>query len=170
MDTISTPQVSTSRTTWQLDPDHTNVEFAVKHLMMAKVKGRFADVQGTFELDELDPEGSSLSAVIHTASIDTRQKDRDGHLRSPDFLDVERFPTMTFESQRFERIERDQRVLFAGLQTQVETVEQVPAVRQVVANRFEFKRLCHRFQKLRADCLPDLWNTIEVAVDAVGCQ
>ena len=107
METISTPQVSTSRITWLLDPDHTNVEFAVKHLMMAKVKGRFADVQGTFELDELDPEGSSLSAVIHTASIDTRQKDRDGHLRSPDFLDVERFPTITFESQRFERIAHD---------------------------------------------------------------
>ena len=85
-------------TTWQLDPAHSHVEFSVKHLMIARVKGRFADVTGTVELGA-DPAASTVDVVIDAASIDTREAKRDAHLRSADFFDVERFPTIAFRSR-----------------------------------------------------------------------
>jgi polyisoprenoid-binding protein YceI len=97
----ATPTVATTR--WQIDPTHTHVEFAVRHLMIATVKGRFADVSGTLELDEQDPSRSSVSVSIGAASLDTRVDQRDAHLRSADFFDVERFPTIRFVSTRVER-------------------------------------------------------------------
>jgi polyisoprenoid-binding protein YceI len=90
-------------TTWAIDPAHANVEFAVKHLMIATVKGRFSDVSGTVRLDEEDPGNSAVDVTINVASIDTRQPDRDAHLRSADFFDVEHFPVMTFKSTRVRR-------------------------------------------------------------------
>jgi polyisoprenoid-binding protein YceI len=93
----------TSRTTWAIDPAHTTVEFAVKHLMITTVRGRFADLNGLLELDEARPEQSRVDVTIDAASIDTRQSDRDAHLRSADFFDVERFPTLRFTSRRIER-------------------------------------------------------------------
>lgn len=92
-----------SATTWALDPAHTNVEFAVKHLMIATVKGRFAGVSGTVELNDQDPAASSVGVRIDVASLDTRQEDRDAHLRSADFFDVEHFPELTFRSARVAR-------------------------------------------------------------------
>jgi polyisoprenoid-binding protein YceI len=86
-------------TTWKIDTTHSHVEFAVKHLMIATVKGRFADVQGTVEAGE-DFSNPSIDVIIGAASIDTRQEQRDAHLRSADFFDVERFPTITFRSRR----------------------------------------------------------------------
>jgi polyisoprenoid-binding protein YceI len=93
--TISAPAAGAS-TTWQLDPAHTNVEFSVKHLMLARVKGRFTGVAGTVMLAE--PTASTVEVVIDAASIDTREAKRDAHLRSADFFDVERFPAITFRS------------------------------------------------------------------------
>jgi polyisoprenoid-binding protein YceI len=84
--------------TWAIDPAHSVVELAVKHMMFSTVKGRFRNVAGSIVLDEADPGASSVTAVIDAASIDTGEAQRDGHLRSGDFLDVERFPTMTFRS------------------------------------------------------------------------
>jgi polyisoprenoid-binding protein YceI len=89
-------------TTWQIDPAHSSVEFAVKHMMFTTVRGRFKDVKGTIEADEQNPDRSSVSVEISTASIDTGVADRDAHLRSPDFLDVEHYPTLTFRSKRIE--------------------------------------------------------------------
>lgn len=89
-----------TRTTWAIDPTHANVEFAIKHLMISTVKGRFSDVKGTVELDGDDLSSARVAATIDVASIDTRQDQRDGHLRSADFFDVERFPAMTFTSTR----------------------------------------------------------------------
>ena len=83
---------------WQLDPAHTHVEFSVKHLMLARVKGRFAGVTGTVEMGA-DPSASTVDVVIGAASIDTREAKRDAHLRSADFFDVERFPTIAFRSR-----------------------------------------------------------------------
>jgi polyisoprenoid-binding protein YceI len=85
-------------TTWTLDAAHTQVGFEVKHMMFAKVRGHFTDVEGRLRIG---PEGgdaeSTASVVIRAASIDTGQAQRDEHLRSPDFFDVDRFPEMTFE-------------------------------------------------------------------------
>ena len=97
-------QAGTGRTTWNVDPTHTNVEFAVRHMMISTVKGRFADVKGTVDADEADPTRSSVRVEIGAASIDTRAEQRDAHLRSADFLDAERYATITFVSKRIERV------------------------------------------------------------------
>jgi len=86
--------------TWQIDASHTSVEFAVKHMMFTTVRGRFKDVKGTIEADESNPDNSRVSVEIAAASIDTGAADRDTHLRSADFLDVENHPTLTFRSKR----------------------------------------------------------------------
>jgi polyisoprenoid-binding protein YceI len=89
-----------NKTTWAIDAAHTNAEFAVKHLMISTVRGRFADVTGTVELDAENPASSSVNVTINVASIDTRQEQRDAHLRSADFFDVANFPVLTFKSTR----------------------------------------------------------------------
>ncbi len=89
-------------TTWQIDPAHTSVEFAVKHMMFTTVRGRFRDVKGTIEADEKSPDRSKVTVEIAAASIDTGTADRDTHLRSADFLDVENHPTIAFRSKRIE--------------------------------------------------------------------
>lgn len=84
---------------WTLDPTHTSVEFSVRHMMVATVRGRMKVRSGELRIDqETDPERSSVVVELDTASLDTGNADRDTHLRSPDFLEVERYPTMTFTS------------------------------------------------------------------------
>ena len=84
--------------TWTIDPAHSVVELAVKHMMFSTVKGQFPNVAGTITLDESNLANSSVSAQIDAASITTGEANRDAHLRSGDFLDVENFPSITFES------------------------------------------------------------------------
>ncbi len=88
---------------WEIDPAHTLVEFAVDHLSINLVKGHFDEVQGTLHLDTRQPENSWVRASVNTASIYTGIAQRDGHLRSSDFFDVEKYPTITFESVRVRR-------------------------------------------------------------------
>jgi polyisoprenoid-binding protein YceI len=95
MSTTLNPEATTTQT-WQIDPAHTNVEFAVKHLMISNVKGRFGDVNGALSGSLEDPADFTLDVTIDTQSVDTRQAQRDAHLRSPDFFDVEKFPTIRF--------------------------------------------------------------------------
>ncbi len=90
------------QTIWQIDPTHTAVAFAVKHLMFTTVRGRFAEVSGTIRTDDADPAASSVEVEIEAASIDTGVADRDAHLRSADFLDVASHSTLTFRSTRVE--------------------------------------------------------------------
>ena len=91
-----------ARSIWKLDPAHSSIEFSVKHMMITTVRGRFKDIAATISIDEEHPEKSSVEAEIETASIDTGAPDRDMHLRSPDFFDVETYPTVTFRSTRVE--------------------------------------------------------------------
>lgn len=90
------PQPTT--TTWNIDPAHTTAEFKVRHMMITNVKGHFKPVNGVITIDETDVSRSHVEASIDAASIDTREPDRDTHLRSAEFLDVEKFPTLTFTS------------------------------------------------------------------------
>ncbi|MFL5509985.1 MAG: YceI family protein [Gemmatimonadaceae bacterium] len=102
MSAVETAPSIGSKTTWKLDPSHTLVEFSAKHLMITTVKGRFTDVEGLIHADEKDATKSSVEATLKAASIDTRTDQRDNHLRSGDFLDVEKFPEITFRSTRIE--------------------------------------------------------------------
>lgn len=88
----------TGSTTWTIDPAHSSVEFAVRHLMITTVRGRFTGVTGTLVTDDRDPAKSAVDVVIDAATIDTREPQRDAHLRSADFFDVGQFPTLTFRS------------------------------------------------------------------------
>ena len=94
-----TTAIAPATATWQIDPTHTDVEFSVRHLMIANVKGRFATVTGTVALDDRDPAAPAVDVSIDAASIDTRNEQRDTHLRSADFFDVAQHPTLTFRSR-----------------------------------------------------------------------
>jgi polyisoprenoid-binding protein YceI len=88
--------------TWQIDPKHSSAEFAVRHMMVTTVKGHITGIEGTIEADEADPTRSTVRASLDVATIETRDPQRDAHLRSADFFDVEEFPKVTFESTRIE--------------------------------------------------------------------
>ena len=90
------------KSTWKIDTTHTHAEFAVRHLMISTVKGRFADVQGVVHIDESDFTKSDVQVTIGVASIDTREPQRDAHLRSADFFDVDNFPQLTFRGTRID--------------------------------------------------------------------
>lgn len=84
--------------TWVIDPAHTNLGFSARHAMVAKVRGNFGEFAGSFTIDGANPANSSAELTIQAASIDTKVADRDAHLKSADFLDVEVYPTITFTS------------------------------------------------------------------------
>jgi polyisoprenoid-binding protein YceI len=104
---ISTPQTET-RTVWAIDPAHTEVGFSAKHMMITTVRGKFTEVTGTIVADESNHANSSVDVEINAASIDTRNEQRDGHLRSADFLDTEHYPTISFKSTGIDVLSADE--------------------------------------------------------------
>src|SRR5687767_12106708 len=100
--------------TYALDASHSQVGFAVRHLMVSKTRGRFSDFAGTVEIGE-NPLESSVSVTIQAASIDTRDEQRDGHLRSGDFFDAEAWPTLTYQSRSVRQVGKGQYVVDGDL-------------------------------------------------------
>src|SRR5579871_1375250 len=100
--TASPATTTSATTTWKIDPAHSAAEFKVKHMMISNVKGKFGDISGVLSLDEANPGRSSVEASIPIASLNTGDAQRDGHLKSADFFDAEKFPTITFQSTRVE--------------------------------------------------------------------
>lgn len=94
--------LSATSGTWVIDPTHTVIGFTVRHAMVAKVRGRFNEFSGSLTIDGDNPSASRAEITIQTASFDTQNTDRDTHVRSADFLDVENYPTMTFTSTKVE--------------------------------------------------------------------
>jgi polyisoprenoid-binding protein YceI len=88
--------------TWQIDPPHTSAQFAVRHLGVSTVRGAFTKVSGTVQYDAANPGKSSIQTTIDAASVDTRVEMRDNDLRSSNYLDVKKYPTITFQSKRIE--------------------------------------------------------------------
>lgn len=95
---MTSTAIADTQTTWTIDPSHSTVEFVAKHMMITTVKGRFAELAGTVVADETRFEDSSVEVTFQAASLDTRSEQRDTHLRSADFLDVEHYPEVTFRS------------------------------------------------------------------------
>jgi polyisoprenoid-binding protein YceI len=97
---VTATSLGTKPSQWQIDPAHSAAHFSVRHLMISNVRGEFTKVSGNAVLDPSDPSKSSVEVVIDAASIDTREPQRDEHLRSADFLDVANHPTITFRSKK----------------------------------------------------------------------
>lgn len=93
-----TAPAASATSVWKLDPSHSNIEFSARHLMFTTVKGRLVDVDGTVTVNGTTPDTAEVDVTIKAASIDTHTEQRDQHLRSADFLDVENHPELTFRS------------------------------------------------------------------------
>lgn len=100
---------------WQIDSAHSQIQFSARHMMIANVRGRFESFAGTVEFDEQDPTRSTVEVQIEAASINTREPQRDAHLKSPDFLDVEEFPYIVFKSKRVEETGPSRGQIFGDL-------------------------------------------------------
>ena len=92
---------------WVPDPAHSTLEFAVKHMMISTVRGRFTRFGGIFDIDDEQPERSRIQGTIETASLDSGDAARDGHLKSVDFFDVEKYPAITFQGTQVQRVGDD---------------------------------------------------------------
>src|SRR5712692_1332925 len=95
---------SAATSTWQIDPNHSSAQFAVRHLAISTVRGAFTKVSGTVQFDDKDVSKSSVEVTIDAASVDTRVADRDKDLRSDHFFDTAKYPTLTFKSTRVEQV------------------------------------------------------------------
>jgi polyisoprenoid-binding protein YceI len=104
--TLTAPQTTT--TTWTLDPVHSVAEFKVRHMMISNVKGQFTGLTGVLTFDEHDITRSSVQATIDASTVNTREAQRDAHLKSADFFDVEQFPTLSFTTTRVTRTGDDE--------------------------------------------------------------
>src|SRR3989454_11712050 len=114
MTTQNEPQAGT-QSRWQFDPFHTQVEFATKHLGMMTVRGHFAEVTATGNIYPDNPEASSVEVTMQTASIRTHNETRDNDLRSSNFLEVDKYPTITFKSTRIEAVGQDRYTMIGDL-------------------------------------------------------
>jgi polyisoprenoid-binding protein YceI len=100
---------------WKIDPNHSRIEFSVKHMTITTVRGRFDTFHGTVDIEEERPEDSFAEGMIDVASIDTNAKDRDEHLRSADFFDVENYPTVHFRSTGVQMMDQERFEVYGDL-------------------------------------------------------
>jgi len=100
---------------WQIDSSHSHIQFSVRHMMISRVKGTFERFSGTISLDEANPANTVVNITIDADSINTRDAQRDGHLKSPDFLDAATFPAVTFVSTKVERTDSSHAKLHGNL-------------------------------------------------------
>lgn len=100
---------------WQIDSSHSHINFTARHMMISKVRGSFENFNGTINFDEENPTNTTVNVEVDLSNINTRDEQRDGHLKSPDFFDVENYPTMKFVSTRVERIDENNGRLYGQL-------------------------------------------------------
>ena len=100
---------------WQIDSAHSEIQFTVRHMMISKVRGRFETFSGTVAYDEANPTNTTVDITIDTNSINTREGQRDGHLRSPDFFNTELYPAITFQSTQVEQTAENKGKLIGNL-------------------------------------------------------
>ena len=108
---------------WQFDTAHSSITFSAKHMMITTVQGRFDQWTGTIDLDERHPENSRVEVTIYANSLDTDNEQRDAHLKSPDFLDAQKYPTIKFTSTRVTQLSDTQATILGQLTIHGETHE-----------------------------------------------
>jgi polyisoprenoid-binding protein YceI len=108
-------QVASTSRVWTIDPAHTLIEFSIKHLMISTVKGRFNTFSGAITFDPTDFTTGSVEVAIEVASINTGVDQRDAHLRTSDFFDVEKYPRISFHSTRVEHVDDDEYYVYGDL-------------------------------------------------------
>ncbi len=113
--TTTPPGTVRNTMSWTVDPNHTQVEFSAKHMGIMTVKGHITGVQAAIDFDEDDFTASSVAATIDPTTLTTNDERRDAHLKSPDFLNVEEFPTIAFTSNRIERAAHDRYTMSGDL-------------------------------------------------------
>jgi polyisoprenoid-binding protein YceI len=104
--TASPQSTSATTSTWKIDPSHTTASFTVRHMMITNVRGEFQKVAGTVTWDEAHPEATRVEATLDVTSLSTRDAQRDGHLKSADFFDAEKYPSLTFASKQVRRADK----------------------------------------------------------------
>ena len=107
MSTTTNPATASLTGTYAIDPTHSRIGFVARHAMVTKVRGSFNEFEGSGYFDAENPAGSHLQLTIQAASIDTRNADRDGHLKSNDFFDMETYPEITFVSSAVEQLDAE---------------------------------------------------------------
>ncbi|MCB9007037.1 MAG: polyisoprenoid-binding protein [Ardenticatenaceae bacterium] len=100
---------------WQIDSSHSHIYFTARHMMISKVRGAFESFSGTVNFDEENPTNTTVNIDVDLSSINTRDEQRDGHLKSPDFFDVENYPTMKFVSTKVEQVDENNGRLIGNL-------------------------------------------------------
>lgn len=100
---------------WKIDTAHSEINFTIRHMMISNVRGRFERFSGLVDFNETNPTMSQVDVQIDASSINTKEPNRDSHLKSPDFLDVEKYPTITFTSDRLEQISQNHGLIYGSL-------------------------------------------------------
>ncbi len=158
-------------TTWNIDPSHSQVGFAVKHLVISNVRGEFKTYQGAIALDEANLAGSSVEATIDVNSLDTKVADRDAHLKSPDFFDAANHPTMTFKSTKVAKAGKDRLKVTGDLTLRGVTkpvVLDVTTTPEVKGMGGEARRGFAATTKISRKAFGLTWNKVVEAGPAVG--
>jgi polyisoprenoid-binding protein YceI len=156
---------------WNVDPSHSQVGFAVKHLVISNVRGEFGAYRGRLVLDEADATRSTVEATIDVSSIDTKVPDRDAHLKSPDFFDAARYPSITFKSTKVARAGKDELKVTGDLTLHGVTkpvVLNVTTSPEVKGMNGESRRAFAATTKLSRKDYGLTWNKLVEAGPAVG--
>jgi polyisoprenoid-binding protein YceI len=153
---------------WKIDPAHTRLGFSTRHAMVTKVRGAFNDVEGTIFVDAEEPTNSSVNVVIKVASIDTRNEQRDQHLRTNDFFDAPHYPEITFVSKRIDQVEENSFIVNGALTIRGVTKEIAVPIEFVGVEKDPFGNMRAGFEGSRRIDRKDFGVNWNAALDSGG--
>ncbi len=165
------PGAALAGSSWNIDPAHSSAGFAVRHLVISQVRGEFRKFSGTLTLDDADLTKAAVEATLDVGSIDTRDAGRDGHLKSPDFFDAAKFPTITFKSTKVAKAGKDKLKVTGDLTLHGVTkpvMLEVSASPEIKGMMGETRRGFSATTKINRKDFGLTWNKILEAGPAVG--